>query len=185
MKKQLIGYLTLTLILTVSSYGGERDGPGNIQGRQDAVVHRTVNQRTISIRIHNYARVKPSVLNQATKVASDIFRDAGVDSVWVECAVGETFSTDSVCANPLSSLDLVVNLLPRSRTQNFRFRDEVLGMAMETNTQDFGAFYRSSTKVWSFAQHTGAWIWQIFWEMWWLTSLATCYWAHIPIPIVA
>jgi len=78
--------LALTLVLTMSSYGGELEGGGGTQGQQESVMRRTVSTRTIAIRIHNYARVNPSILNQATKVASEIFRDAGVDPIWVECS---------------------------------------------------------------------------------------------------
>jgi hypothetical protein len=140
MKRRVVSGLALSVVLAASSYGGELDGPGAMQGPQEAVMPRTVSPRTITIRIRNYAQVKPSVLNQATKAASDIFRGAGVDSVWVECSVGQTFLPDSSCSNPVTPLDLVLNLLPRSRTQNLHLRDEVLGMAMETTAQDFGAF---------------------------------------------
>ena len=140
MNRRGVTSLALTLVLTMSSYGGELEGGGGTQGQQESVMRRTVSTRTIAIRIHNYARVKPSILNQATKVASEIFRDAGVDPIWVECSIGQRFLPDSVCTNPLTPLDLVLSLLPRSRNQNFHFRDEVLGMAMETTAQDFGSF---------------------------------------------
>jgi len=130
MKRRLVSGLALSLVLAASSFGSLRG----------AVVPGTVNQGIIKIRIHDYAQVKPSVLLSATKAASDILREAGVDTVWVECPVGQTLFPDSVCTNPMTPLDLVLNLLPRSRAQYFRLQDETLGVAMVAGGQDFGFF---------------------------------------------
>ena len=130
MKRQRIGGLALSLVLAASSYGGP----------QDAGMPRTMNERKITIRIHNYAQVKPSVLLPATRAAADILREAGVDSVWVECLAGQTELPDAACTSPVTPLDLVLNLLPRSQAQHLHFRDKILGVALETTGEDFGIF---------------------------------------------
>jgi hypothetical protein len=70
MKRHLFGGVALSLVLAASSLGAP----------QDAGMPRTMSEGTITIRIHNYAQVKPSVLLPATRVAGDILREAGVDS---------------------------------------------------------------------------------------------------------
>src|ERR1043166_4311950 len=74
MARQIITGLALGLALTASSFGAP----------QDAGRPRINSQRQITIRIHDYAKVKPSVLLTAERAAADIFREAGVDSNWVE-----------------------------------------------------------------------------------------------------
>ena len=127
MKGRLFHGLALSLAFAASSYGGLRE----------AVMPRTANQSIITIRVHNYAQVKSSVLLPATKAASEILREAGVDTVWVECPVGQPLLLGSVCANPVTPLDLVVNLLPRS-TQDLHCQGGILGAAKEGTGRNFG-----------------------------------------------
>jgi hypothetical protein len=101
---------------------------------------RNTGERTITIRIHNYAEVKPSVLLPATRVAGDILREAGVDSDWVECVVGQTELPEGACASQVTPLDLVLNLLTRSQAQHLHFQDKILGVAVEATGEDFGVF---------------------------------------------
>ncbi len=130
MKTHLFSGVALSLVLAASSHGAP----------QDAGMPRTTSERTITIRIHNYAEVKPSVLLPATRVAGDILREAGVDSVWVECIVGQTELPEAACASPVTPLDLVLNLLPRSQAQHLHFQDKILGVAVEATGEHFGVF---------------------------------------------
>lgn len=129
MKREIIGGLALSLVLAASSYGGPRD----------AGMPPSINEG-ITIRIHNYAQIKPSVLLQAERAAADILREAGVDLVWIECFAGQTEMPDAACTSPMTPLDLVLNLLPRSESLHFHFRDEILGLAVETTEKEFGFF---------------------------------------------
>ena len=131
MKKQLFGGLALSLIFAATAARGATQGEA---------LPETISQRTITIRVHNYAQVKPSVLFTATKAASDIFREAGVETVWVECYSGPTLQPDAACANPATPLDLTLNLLPQSQAKYFHYRDEILGVALVPAGQNFG-FY--------------------------------------------
>ena len=99
-----------------------------------------MNERTITIRIRNSAQVKPSVLLPATRAAADMLREAGVDSIWVECPASQIESPNAACTGPLTPLDLVLNLLPRSNAQHLHSRDKILGVAFETTGEDFGIF---------------------------------------------
>jgi hypothetical protein len=128
MKRQRVGGLVLSLILAASSYGSP----------QDAGMTETMNEGKITIRVHNYAQVNPSVLIPATRAAADILQQAGVESVWVEC--GQTESPDAACTSPVTPLDLVLNLLPRSQAKKFHFRDEIFGVAFQTVGEDFGVY---------------------------------------------
>lgn len=130
MKRQRVGGLALSLILAASSYGRP----------QDTGVPGTMNERTITIRIRNSAQVKPSVLLPATRAAADILREAGVDSIWVECLASQNESPNAACTVPLTPLDLVVNLLPRSDAQHLHSRNKILGVAFETTGEDFAIF---------------------------------------------
>jgi hypothetical protein len=121
-----------------------------------------MNQGTITIRIHNYAQVSRSVLLPSTKAASEILREAGVDTVWVECFAGQASLPDSVCTNPVTPLDLVVNLLPQCQAHSFHLRDEILGVAMEGTGQNFGilaSVFYDSVKV--YAAHRGLNLFQL------------------------
>jgi len=130
MKKRSIGGWALSLVLAASCYGHP----------EDAAIPATRNDATITIRVLNYAQVKPAALLPAERAASEILRKAGVDPVWVECGGGQTGWLEPGCSSPVTPLDLVVNLLPRSLAQPLHFRDETLGAAVESAGKDFGFF---------------------------------------------
>lgn len=130
MKRQVSGGLLLSLVLAGSSLAVPR-------GQQ---TERIKNEAQITIRIHNYAKVKASILLPAERAAADIFREGGVHSIWVECPDGQTELAEAGCARPVTPLDLMLNLLPRSMAQHLHFQDEIFGVAMETTGKDFGFF---------------------------------------------
>jgi hypothetical protein len=130
MERQVISGLMLSLVLAGSSSAVPR-------AKQ---TERSKNEEQITIRIHNYAKVKASILLPAERAAADIFREAGVDSLWVNCFAGGAELAEAACANPVTPLDLVLNLLPRSMAQRLHFHDEVFGFAMEATGKEFGLF---------------------------------------------
>jgi hypothetical protein len=130
MKKYGIAGLALSLVLAASCYGRPKDA-GTPATRSDA---------TITIRVLNYADVKPASLLSAERTATDILRKAGVDSVWIECGGGQAGWREPGCSSPVTPLDLVVNLLPRSLAQPLHFRVETLGAAVESTGKNFGFF---------------------------------------------
>jgi hypothetical protein len=130
MKRKLFVGVALSLILAATSYGAQ----------QEPAMVPAVNPITITIRMHNYAQVKPTVLLPAKKAAAEILKEAGVETVWVDCYSGQASLSDAECANPMTPLDLTLNLVPQSLTKHFHDRDEILGVALLPGGQDF-AFY--------------------------------------------
>jgi hypothetical protein len=120
----LIACLHLQLVAT--AFARERGAPWS--------------NRQLTIRIHDYAQIKSAVLLQAEQSAANMLKSAGVDVNWVECRVGETTSRDAACARPMTLLDVILNLLPRSMANRSDFRDEVFGVAVEGTEKDFGFF---------------------------------------------
>jgi hypothetical protein len=118
---RIISGLALSLVLAASSYCGPQQR-GKPQAGADM---------EITIRIHNYAQANTSGVQHAERAAGDLLREAGVNAVWTECPIGPADSRGAACAKPLSPLDFVLNLLPRSMSDRFRLRVNVLGFAVE------------------------------------------------------
>jgi len=125
MKRQIISGLTITLILTAAAFGAP----------ENAVKQPPVSGGKITIRIRDYARADSSVRQRAEQVAGEILDKAGADARWIECPVGSP--STGPCASPLSSLVLVVNLLPRSMSDRLHRGGGVLGFAIEADDSQF------------------------------------------------
>jgi hypothetical protein len=130
MMQRIMAGFALSFVFATSSYGVS----------QDAGTARARNDRQITIRINDYARVKSSVLLQAERTAGDILTEAGVDTIWVECPGGQISSGDAACSRPVTALDFSLNMLPRSMSQPLHLQEGVLGLALETAGNDFGFF---------------------------------------------
>lgn len=128
MKRQIITGLAMSLALAASSHGGSQPTDAAQVGTN----------REITVRIHNYAEANLSVVLDAERVAGNILREAGVNTVWVECPVAGVVSNGPGCDKPFSSLDFVLNLLPRAMSDRFHLRGSVLGLAIEAGGKDFG-----------------------------------------------
>jgi predicted aspartyl protease len=105
----------------------------NLAAPKDERTPRTLGDSQITIRVHDYAEIKSGVLLQAERSAGNILRESGIDTNWVVCRVGETPSPDPACADSMTPLDFVLNLLPRSMAQLSSFRDEEFGVAIESD----------------------------------------------------
>jgi hypothetical protein len=128
MTRQIIRGLAVSLALAVSSYGASQQGGAARAGTD----------KEITIRIHNYSGANFSVVGHAERVADSILREAGVNTVWVECPVNQDSFHGPICAAPLSSLDFVVNLVPRSMSDHWHLGGGVLGLAIEAEGKGFG-----------------------------------------------
>jgi hypothetical protein len=68
--------------------------------------------RAIRIRVYDYARVSPAVLERAKASASEILEQAGIPLEWVECRIRpEDPLKDRACELPGTPLDLYLHIL--------------------------------------------------------------------------
>ena len=84
------------------------------------------------IRVYNYARVDPGLLEGAKKVAAIIFENVGVQTAWVDCSVSpEGFQSPAyaACQSPMGPADLVLRILPQRMAEKLRSSEEALGSA--------------------------------------------------------
>jgi hypothetical protein len=78
----------------------------------------------ITVLVNNSAGVSQPVLNQAEVEAARIFRAAGIDIVWVNCA-SEAALADGACRRVLGSDEFVVHIVLKGKTSS----DLVFGLA--------------------------------------------------------
>jgi hypothetical protein len=84
----------------------------------------------LTLRVYNYARIDSALLARSEKVAEAIFRDAGVEIVWVDCALSQAQVREYPgCQSEMGAADLVVRIIPRSMAMKLRTQDEPLGSA--------------------------------------------------------
>jgi hypothetical protein len=96
-------------------------------------------ERQITVRVRNYARIESVFLLEADTTAKKILQDAGADLVWVGCFDGGSWSTALACASRPSPMELTVNLLPFSSSQGIRQKENVFGYATEDGEYGFAA----------------------------------------------
>src|SRR5260221_6590139 len=94
---------------------------------QAALRTRPNEEKQITLRIRNYARIEPGVLLRAETAANKILQEAGVDTVSVACFDGSTWSRDVACAKLPGLMDLTVNVLPFSTSRAFPRKGDVFG----------------------------------------------------------
>jgi len=92
----------------------------------------------VTIRVHNYARVPPSVLRQAEQSASSALRETGVGAAWVECPAVPSAVTEAACSRPVTPLVLLLNLLPEDMARRLNLHSDAFGVAAESSEKDFG-----------------------------------------------
>jgi hypothetical protein len=105
---------------------------------QAALMARSNEEKQVTIRVRNYARIASAVLFKAETTANKILQEAGVQTVWVVCFDGSTWSRDTACTSLPDPMDLTVNVHPFPRSERFRQRYDVFGYALEDGEQGFG-----------------------------------------------
>ena len=120
--------LVLSLLVAASS----------LAAPQAALRARPNEEKQITVRIRNYARIQSGVLLKAETTAKKILQEAGAESVWVVCFDGSAWSGGAACTNLPGTLDLTVNILPFSKSRAFPPRGDTLGYATEDGEQGFG-----------------------------------------------
>jgi hypothetical protein len=94
-------------------------------------------ERQITVRVRNYARIESGYLLEAETTARKILQEAGADVVWVVCFDGSTWSMELGCASRPSPMDLTVNVLPFSSSEGIRQKENVFGYATEDGEYGF------------------------------------------------
>jgi hypothetical protein len=84
----------------------------------------------ITVRVHNYARVRAETLARAEHLTSAIFSGARVRIVWVDCDVDAPVEErEPACNRAMNSLDFVLNLVDRIQPLNPDLREIAMGVA--------------------------------------------------------
>jgi hypothetical protein len=87
--------------------------------------------RRITILLTDYARVPGGILAGAKREVTSIFRDIGIEIVWVECTGASRGEPEkAVCFEPLRPTSLVIRIHPKFHDAGGTFRDSTLGFAL-------------------------------------------------------
>jgi hypothetical protein len=90
----------------------------------------------VTIRVHNYAGVAPKTLTDAEEVATEIFREAGVETRWVDIiSTTENNQISSPYYPALTSADIQLSILPSKMSGRLGLPDNVIGLGPGTDTQ--------------------------------------------------
>jgi hypothetical protein len=86
----------------------------------------------LTLRVYNYVPVDRVTLSRAEKVAEAIFRESGIEIVWMDCTPvhGELLPYPG-CPSDMGTSDLVVRLLPRRMAMKLATPNEPLGFAQQ------------------------------------------------------
>jgi hypothetical protein len=90
----------------------------------------------VTIHVRNYAGVAPRTLAEAEEVAAGIFRNAGVETRWVD----DVLIAETVLVNPAnhpadSLADIQLSILPQEMSDRLGFPKNVMGLVPGTDAQ--------------------------------------------------
>jgi hypothetical protein len=83
----------------------------------------------VTISVHDYANVPTSLLAQAEAHASGIFRQAGLETVWLNCGP-KVEAVESKTCYRVDATHLMLKILAHALGAHVRDRNEVLGTAL-------------------------------------------------------
>jgi hypothetical protein len=127
MNRQAAAGLILSLFVAASSHGAP----------QADLTARPNEEKQLTVRVRNYARMDSGVLLKAEMTANKILQEARAETVWVVCFDGSTWSKNVACTDPPGAMDLTVNVLPFAGMERFRQRENVFGYAAEDGDYGF------------------------------------------------
>ncbi len=82
----------------------------------------------VTVRVYNYAHIRPNILARAEKDAAWVFREAGVETVWTDCSpVIEELPS---CTGPLNPATLILRILERPKPSPLGLPQDALGYAL-------------------------------------------------------
>ena len=128
MKRQSAGGLVLSLFVAASLHAAQ----------QAALEAQSNEEKQITIRLRNYARMDSGVLLKAESIADKILQATGANTVWVLCFDGSSWSRDAACTSLPSPMDLTVNVLSFPASHASHLKGDAFGFATEEGEQGFG-----------------------------------------------
>jgi len=90
----------------------------------------------ITIHVHNYAGVAPETLAEAEEVATGIFREAGIETRWVDTILTAENHQKNSADHPSTSLaDIQLSILPREMSDRLGMPTNVMGVVPGTDAR--------------------------------------------------
>ncbi len=83
----------------------------------------------ITVRVYDYAQVRPRTLAGAKREAGKILRKAGVEVVWLDC-YGATVKENPACRQSLGPSDLVLRIVRPNRAARAALRHNTCGLTV-------------------------------------------------------
>jgi hypothetical protein len=112
-------WLVLLLPFASLSYAGTQSTAGEQSNLQ------------ITVRVYNYAEVSRGTLTRAEEEASRIFREAGVETTWVDCPTSQAEADKyPACELPLGAMGVDLRILTRAMAARVQSGRERLGFAL-------------------------------------------------------
>jgi hypothetical protein len=112
-----------------------------------AAVAASENRPTITIHVRNYAGVAPQTLTDAEKVATEIYRKAGLETRWADIPLTtENSQLNSADHKTFTLADIQLNIFPDDTVGLSGLSNNVMGLAPGTGP-DRGTVYVFNKKV--------------------------------------
>jgi hypothetical protein len=93
----------------------------------------------VTVRVYNYAHISPRTQAEATREATKIFSEVGVETLWLDCRLSMAdFHGDMACQEPFRPTDLVLRILPQCKTK--AYRDVTFGVSLPSVEEDERGF---------------------------------------------
>ena len=84
----------------------------------------------LTFRVYNYSRVPTGTLKNAERRAATILDQSEISARWIDCpTTADEFNDFPDCQYPLSSQDLLMNILPAGMSLKSTLPDDALGLA--------------------------------------------------------
>jgi hypothetical protein len=103
----------------------------NTFSKQGLASHQAQDIPKFAIRVYNYAHVPGKALVEAEQEATIIFREAGLETAWLDCPLSMAeFEDYPACQQPSGPADLTLRILSRSMAERDPSGDDALGYAL-------------------------------------------------------
>ncbi len=91
-----------------------------------------------TILVYDYAELHPGTQEEAEQEASRIFRLAGIDTLWLHCALTEEGVGDRACERDFGADSLIIRIMPEARTRILAPNVAEFGIAYQSERGGFG-----------------------------------------------